>query len=247
MKSWPANFFVLLCALCCSSAMAQPGKLCSGDAGLRKLEGYWSSAHFLALLDKHGEWTAAMQAADSQQIALSIKNGQIKQNLAWHEGDESRYCLRLQGDKVWLLDETKKRPEQGPYQRLGKLDQREADLYLARLIQGCFISAEKEQWCFQQGRLSINGQQVNARLELDLSELDLYGTPLHVQGRKLPFWYLVKRTDGWAVFEDDYASNENRKLVNPETSKPWRVLSPTKQQALPAHLNQMSIHHDEKQ
>jgi len=229
MKSSLANLFVLLAALFCSPAMAQADKLCSGDASLRKLEGYWSSTHFLALLDKHGEWAAAMQATDSQQIALSIKNGHIKQNLAWHEGDERKYCLRLRGDKIWLLDEAGKKPQQGPYQRIGKLNQREADLYLARLIQGCFLSAEKEQWCFKQGRLSINGQPVNARLELDLSELDLYGTPLHVQGSKLPFWYLVKRPDGWAVFEDDYASNENRKPVNPETSKAWRVLSPTKQ------------------
>lgn len=206
--------------------MAQSGKLCSGDAGLRKLEGYWSSTHFLALLDKHSDWTAAMQATDSQKVALSIKDGQIRQNLAWHEGDESKYCLRLQGDKIWLREDGK--PERGPYLRFGKLDQREADIYLARLIKGCFTSAEKEQWCFQQGRLSINGQPVNAQLELDLSELDLYGTPLHVHGRKLPFWYLVKRADGWAVFEDDYASNEKRKPVDPKTSKPWRVLSPSK-------------------
>jgi hypothetical protein len=207
-----------------TNVMAAPATLCSGDAALKKLEGYWSSTHFLNLVDQQGVWTNAMEATDSQQIALSIRAGQIKQNLAWHEGDESKYCLRQEGDKIWLLADGAKRPEQGPYQRMGKLDQPEANLYLARLIQGCFVSEKKEKWCFARGALSINGKPVKAKLELDMSELDLYGTPLHVQGRRLPFWYLVKRDDGWAVFEDDYASNEKRVPVDPKTSKPWRIL-----------------------
>ncbi|MFZ6745232.1 hypothetical protein ACO0LC_18565 [Undibacterium sp. JH2W] len=207
-----------------STVMAATDKVCTGDAALNKLEGYWSTSHFLKLLKKHGSWTAAMAATDDQQVALTVKDGRIKQNLAWHEGDEANYCLRLQGDKVWLLGDGKKRAEQGPYQRLGGHGQKEADLYLVRLIQGCFVSQEKEQWCFQDGKLSINGKPSNASLSLDLSELDLYGTPLRVEGRKLPFWYLVRRGDAWAVFEDDYASNEKRLPVDPKTSKPWRVL-----------------------
>ncbi|MFZ6873191.1 hypothetical protein ACO0LF_14135 [Undibacterium sp. Di27W] len=208
-----------------SATMAATDKVCTGDAALSKLEGYWSTSHFLKLLKKHGSWTTAMTATDDQQVALTVKDGRIKQNLAWHEGDEANYCLRLQGDKVWLLGDGKKRAEQGPYQRLGGPGQKEADLYLARLIQGCFISQEKEQWCFQDGKLSINGKPSRASLSLDLSELDLYGTPLRVEGRKLPFWYLVRRGDAWAVFEDDYASNEKRLPVDPNTSKPWRLLS----------------------
>ncbi|MFZ6655749.1 hypothetical protein [Undibacterium sp. TJN19] len=206
------------------AAMAAPARICSGDVALQKLEGYWSTTHFLDLLDKQGVWTTALEATDSQQIALNIKAGRISQNLAWHEGDESSYCLRQEGDKIWLLANDTKKPEQGPYQRLGKLDQSEANLYLARLIQGCFVSEEKEQWCFTRGALSINGKPAKATLELDMSELDLYGTPLRVQGRKLPFWYLVKRTDGWAVFEDDYASNEKRVPVDLQKTKPWRIL-----------------------
>ncbi|MFZ6779269.1 hypothetical protein ACO0LD_20770 [Undibacterium sp. Ji83W] len=213
-----------LLMLSASTAMAASGKVCTGDAVLHKLDGYWSSSHFLKLLKIHGNWTGAMTATDSQQVALIIKDGLIKQNLAWHEGDETEYCLRQQGDKIWLLADGKNRMEQGPYQRLGKLDRNEADLYLARIIQGCFASEEKEQWCFQGGKLSIDGKLAKASLSRDLSELDLYGTPLRVEGRKLPFWYLVKRGDAWLIFEDDYASNEKRVPVDPKTSKPWRVL-----------------------
>lgn len=213
-----------LLLLCVSNAMAAQGKVCTGNAALRKLDGYWSTSHFLALLKKHGSWTAAMTATDSQRVALIIKDGLIKQNLAWHEGDETEYCLRQQGDKIWLLGDGKSRIEQGPYQRLGTLDQNEANLYLARIIQGCFVSEEKEQWCFQNGKLSIDGKPAQASLSRDLSELDLYGTPLRVEGRKLPFWYLIKRGESWAVFEDDYASNEKRVPIDPKTSKPWRVL-----------------------
>jgi len=204
--------------------MAASDKVCAGDARLSKLNGYWSTSQFLNLLKKHGSWTGAMTATDSQQVALTIKDGLIKQNLAWHEGDEAEYCLRQQGDKIWLLGDGKHRVEQGPYQRLGALDQNEANLYLARIIQGCFVSEEKEQWCFQDGKLSIDGKPAKASLSRDLSELDLYGTPLRVEGRKLPFWYLIKRGESWAVFEDDYASNEKRVPIDPETSKPWRVL-----------------------
>lgn len=228
MQSTFSRFTALLLSplllLCASIAMAAPGKICTGDATLRKLDGYWSSSHFLNLLKIHGSWTGAMTATDSQQVALSIKDGRIKQNLAWHEGDETEYCVRQHDDKLWLLADGKNRGEQGPYQRLGKLDQSEAALYLARIIQGCFASEEKEQWCFQNGKLSIDGKPAKAILSRDLSELDLYGTPLYVEGRKLPFWYLVKRGETWAVFEDDYASNEKRMPVDPKTSKPWRVL-----------------------
>ncbi|MCH8619606.1 hypothetical protein [Undibacterium sp. TS12] len=216
---------LLLCSnLYSGAAMAATSKLCTGDAALKKLEGYWADTRFLALLDQHRTWADAMQAVDSQQNGLSIKNGKIKRNLAWHEGDESRHCLRQDGDKIWLQAEEGKQPEAGPYLRLGSLQKNEADLYLAHIIEGCFASAENEQWCFHHGKISINGKAVNARLELDLSELDLYGTPLRVQGRKLPFWYLVRQQDKWAVFEDDYASNEQRKPVDPRTSKPWRLL-----------------------
>ncbi|MFZ6731736.1 hypothetical protein ACO0LG_07425 [Undibacterium sp. Ji42W] len=214
---------------CAFSAMAASPKICTGNVGLSKFDGYWTTSHFLNLLKKHGDWTGAMKAMDSQQVGLSIRDGRIKQNLAWHEGDETAYCLRVAGDKIWLVSDGKHRAEQGPYQRLGTLDQNEADLYLARIIQGCFVSEEKEQWCFVDGKLSINGKPDKAKLsldlsELDLSELDLYGTPLRVEGRKLPFWYLVKRGDAWAVFDDDYASNEKRVPVDPKISKPWRVL-----------------------
>ena len=208
-----------------TSAYADTG-ICSGNPGLKALEAYWSDTQFLALLDKHGEWTKAMEAADDQQIGLTIKNGIIKRNLGWHEGDESTHCLRQEADKIWLLTTDGKPVGSGPYQRLGSLKRSEAELYLSRLIKGCFVSAERERWCFKQGKLTINGKAVKARLELDLSELDLYGTPLHVQGRKLPFLYLVKRGVNWAVFEDDYTSSVNRKAVDPQTSKPWRILTP---------------------
>ncbi len=213
-----------LLLLCASAAVAAPVKVCTGDADLRKLDGYWATSQFLGLLKKHGSWTAAMTATDSQQVALTIRDSRIKQNLAWHEGDEAAYCLRQQGDKIWLLGDGKHRAEQGPYQRLGSLEQSEAALYLSRLIQGCYSSQEKEQWCFKDGKLSIDGKADKASLSLDLSELDLYGTPLRTAGRKLPFWYLVKRGDAWAVFEDDYASNEKRVPIDPDKNKPWRVL-----------------------
>ncbi|MFZ6640235.1 hypothetical protein ACO0LL_10870 [Undibacterium sp. TC4M20W] len=224
MQTTCTKLALALLLLSASTAMAVEAKICTGAAALSKLDGYWATTHFLSLLEKHGNWTGAMKATDSQQIALSIKDGRIKQNLAWHEGDETAYCLRLAGDKVWLVGNGKHRAEQGPYQRLGTLEQNEADLYLARIIQGCFVSEEKEQWCFADGKLSINGKPDKARLSLDLSELDLYGTPLRVEGRKLPFWYLVRRSDAWVVFEDDYASNEKRVPVYSKTSKPWRVL-----------------------
>lgn len=214
-----------LLLLCASTAMAASAKVCTGDAALSKLDGYWTTTHFLNLLKKHGNWIGAVIATDSQRVGLSIRDGRIKQNLAWHEGDETAYCLRVAGDKIWLVGDGKHSAEQGPYQRLGTLEQKEADLYLARIIQGCFVSEEKEQWCFVNGKLSINGKPDKARLSLDLSELDLYGTPLRVEGRKLPFWYLVRRGDAWVVFEDDYASNEKRVPVDPKTSKPWRVLT----------------------
>ncbi|MES2037802.1 MAG: hypothetical protein V4495_08195 [Pseudomonadota bacterium] len=215
---------LLFSASIASTAMAASSKICTGDAALRQLDGYWSSSHFLNLLKIHGSWAGAMTATNSQQVALTIKDGVIKQNLAWHEGDETEYCLRQQDDKIWLLGDGKQRVEQGPYQRLGRLNQNEADLYLARIIQGCFFSDGKEQWCFQNDKLSIDDKPAKASLSRDLSELDLYGTPLRVEGRKLPFWYLVKRGETWAVFEDDYASNEKRAPVDPKTSKPWRVL-----------------------
>ncbi|MFZ6708876.1 hypothetical protein [Undibacterium sp. TC9W] len=213
-----------LLLLCASAATAASTKICTGDTALSKFDGYWTTDHFVSLLKKHGNWTGAMKATDSQQVALTIRDGLIKQNLAWHEGDETAYCLRVAGDRIWLVGDGKHRAEQGPYQRLGTPEQNQADLYLARIIQGCFVSEEKEQWCFADGKLSINGKPDKARLSLDLSELDLYGTPLRVEGRKLPFWYLVRRGDAWVVFEDDYASNEKRVPVDPNTSKPWRVL-----------------------
>ena len=51
-----------------------------------------------------------------------------------------------------------------------------------------------------------------------------YGTALSLEEFSDNFWIFVPNKNGWKVFQDTWASDENRKNINPLKDKPWHIL-----------------------
>lgn len=202
--------------------------LCSGDARLKPLAGRWTLASFKAALGKLRSWDAARAsvASEADISALYIEGDQLGFNYAWHEANVSpEYCVRRSGDKLWARADASS-PWQGPFVLLGPMNVDEASLYLKEYFVGCFTSEKHERWCLAPDSISVDGKPLKATMQLDTSEGPNYGTGFQIEGQKPPFLVFVPRASGWAVYKDDWASDESHVPVDPAKDKPWRTLTP---------------------
>jgi hypothetical protein len=217
----------LLALMGCSHARADDATLCGGDARLKSLEGRWALASFKEALVKLRSWDAAMRSVSSSASisAVTIEGTRIGFNYSWHEGNvDPNYCVRTSGGKLWARTDASATWD-GPYVLLGSSAGDEASLYLKEYFVGCFTSEQHERWCLAPSGISIDGKKIPAALQMDLSEGPSYGTSFQVDGQTPPFLVFVPRTNGWAVYKDDWETTEGHVPVDPTKDKPWRTLT----------------------
>ena len=147
-------------------------------------------------------------------------------NLSWHERDSpDGNCARLESGKLWARPSWKTENWLGPYSRVGSSLTNEATYYLSKYVVGCFDSQFHERWCLSPSKISVDGKDIGAKFQMDILEGPFYGTSFQVNGKRLPFLVFVPRANGWAVYENDWASSESRVPIDPIKQKPWRRLT----------------------
>lgn len=217
--------FVLVALLSWTHVFAGNDVICAGDKNLRLIEGRWVQRSFIDTLVRKRSWAEAIIRVDSSVASLRIESGEISFNLSWHEGETGEnHCVRVNSDGLWARPSWQTDKWFGPYLRVGPPSTDESAYYLGKYFIGCFNSETHERWCLSPSTISINGKEIPGRFQIDTSEGPGYGTGFLVKGRRLPFLVFVPRPDGWAVYEDDWASSEDRKPVDPVKGKPWRRL-----------------------
>jgi hypothetical protein len=189
-------------------------------------KGVWADQHFLDALRVTREWSAALLRVNDQTAVLYVETDNAYFNLAWHEGDSGGHCLRFDGKNLWVRPVLGEKGWIGPYVKTSAENAREDTVALLKdIFTGCFKSERNERWCLSPKAFSVNGRSFPVDVQMDLSEGPNYGTAFVGSGMtKLRFLVFVARPDGWAVFEDDWASAEGRVPVDPTTTKPWRRL-----------------------
>lgn len=163
-------------------------------------------------------------SASTQTATVYVAADRVDFSLNWHEGDTGKVCVRSAQGKLWARDADTK-AWMGPYVPTDARNRaQEASVYLSAYFSGCFRSDRGERWCLSPQQITIDGKPVLAELQMDLSEGPEYGTPFATRLSALPFTVFVPRRDGWDVFQDDWASNLDRHLIDPAKDKPWRRL-----------------------
>ncbi|TDK66404.1 hypothetical protein [Sapientia aquatica] len=220
--------FVLITALILFStaAKASDAMTCFGDSYLTKFNGLWIHQSFEKSLDDTRSWYDALNKVDSNYASIKIDESGLHFNLNWHEGDiPNDKCVRMSDDGLWVMEKWKPEIWIGPFHKVGSSKTDESKYYLNRLFSGCFISDKNDRWCFSDSGITINEKKFPTKLQMDITEGPLYGTALFVEGRKLPFLVLVPKANNvLAIFEDDWASSEDRKPVDVNHDKPWQIL-----------------------
>jgi hypothetical protein len=222
--------FAGLLALWTSTATnaADANIICPGNPKLAALAGTWLRADLLGQLRQSRSWSATMSrdSESTQTATVYVSADRVDFSLNWHEGDSGDVCVRQDPAGLWA-----KRPDvsawSGPYVRTqARNPAEEAAAYLATFFAGCFRSDRGERWCLSPQQITMNGRQIKAELQMDLSEGPLYGTAFKTTLGPLPFTVFVPAATGWEVFQDDWASNPTRKPLDPSKDRPWRRLKP---------------------
>jgi hypothetical protein len=221
MKPFAALLLALAAALPAHAAPAG-----CGDAPA-SLDGVWVHPAFLAELRRLRSFSAAQAAVDDRYTTVYVHGGRVRFNLAWHEADERPKCVRLHGEELDARDADDRDIRwRGPYLRApatGADD--DGAVYLATWFAGCFRSDAGETWCLSPTAITIDGKPVEARLARDPSERPAYGTAFATHLTPRPFTVFVPQADGWAVYQDDWASGAGPH-VDPQRDPPWRRLRP---------------------
>ncbi len=208
------------------NAAAKDEVLCNGNAKLKQYEGLWVWPKLNAALQKSRSWNTALMQVDTQISSVFVQDQKVAVSFNWHEGDDSGNCIRVNAGKVWVQINHQAKKWQGPLIATPVRDlEQEGAYYLSQFFTGCYHSDNNERWCLSPTEITIGSEKIPAKLQMDRSEMPDYGTPIAVEGKNLPFLIFVPRKQGWAVFQDDWASSETRVPVDPDKSKPWHILS----------------------
>ncbi len=202
-------------------------RACAADPALSAFDGHYISEALRVALRHYGAWYPAMTHIDADTSALTVRDGRVYLNRAWHERDEGDFCVRQQDDGLYV-ESREGETLAGPFHPIARLDESEAHAYLTQIISGCFDGSDGKTWCFTREGIRIDGQPSSAELQLDLSELPDYGTALKVDDTP-PFLILLRRGAQWWVFKDDWASSEGYVPVDTDKDKPAVVLTPRPQ------------------
>lgn len=221
----------LISMLLALPAIAGSDIICPGDKRLGRLEGLWVQPSLTGALARTRSWADSLAENDSSVASVRVGDEGIYFNLSWHEEDAPNgKCVRLDSDKLWARPNGMTEKWLGPYVRIGPSVADEGAYYLSKFFVGCFESHVQERWCLSPTKISVNGKDIGGKFQMDISEGPLYGTGFQVKGKKLPFLVFVPRANGWAVFEDDWASSDRRVHIDSVNGKPWRLLTRSRQQ-----------------
>lgn len=207
------------------SAFAGEDVMCSGDKQLGRAEGLWILPSFTQNLAQSRSWAGSLERFDSSAISVRVGDKGVYFNLGWHEGDAPEgNCVRLESGKLWARPAGPTGKWFGPYVRVGPVCSDESAYYLSQYFTGCFESESRERWCLSPAGISVDGKKLKTEFQIDISEGPLYGTGFRIEGGRSQFLVFVPRANGWAIYEDGWASAEGRVAVDPINGKPWRLL-----------------------
>ncbi len=215
----------LLIAAAVLPARAAPAA-CNSAPAPASLDGVWVHPAFLAELRRLRSFSAAQAGVDSQVSTVYVRDGQARFNLAWHEDDQSRKCLRLHGEELEVRDaDYREAPWHGPYLRTQARGPEDEDaVYLAPWFSGCFRSEARETWCLSPQGITVDGRRIEAVLQKDPGRRPGYGTAFATHLTAHPLTVFLPVAGGWNVFQDDW--REDDAPIDPARDPPWRRLRP---------------------
>lgn len=216
---------LLLAATLALPAHAAEPALCSADPAFASFRGVWVQPGFLDLLRRTRSFSAAQKGIDDQHTVVYIDGRTVQFNLAWHEGNAVRGCVRVQGDQIRVGEAPIDAPATwwGPYVRVPAKSQEDDDaVYLQPFFSGCWRSDHAETWCLAPDGIRIDGKRIEATLQKDASERPDYGTAFQTKLTAHPFTVFMPVPDGWDVFQDDWRGGDPP--IDPQRDKPWRRL-----------------------
>lgn len=200
--------------------------LCNGDVRLKNYAGLWVWPKLSEALKKSRSWNDALLQVDTKIASVFVHDQKVAVSFNWHEGDDNGNCIRANAGKIWVQINHEAKKWRGPLMATPVRDpEEEGAYYLSLFFTGCYSSDHNERWCLSPHEITIGADKIPAKLQMDQSEMPDYGTPIAVESKSLPFMIFTPRKNGWAVFQDDWASSETRVPVDPAKSKPWRILS----------------------
>jgi hypothetical protein len=207
---------------------------CATKAELSLHSGHYAKKSILEGMEKEKIWFKVNQKFSNGYItAVNIeKNGDYVAIADWHEGSPNT-CLRFRGEELYATDSTSAPLKwQGPFIRVG--DTHVETIYFNKMFNNqCFISKAGERWCFNNSEIVINNKAYKAFLELDMSELPIYGTIVSIYDN--PFKNTTSGNDvlvfvpfkgGWKIYKDTCVTDDEYKEVNPNKDPAWQILLP---------------------
>lgn len=209
------------------SAAEKSNPDCLSKAELRAYYGNWAKKSIWDELNTNKNWGRIQRSGELIDAVMVTRQGDNHVSLAWHEGAEG--CIQQRAGQLWARlngpDGYTPTSWEGPFTFIGT-DTDVAVAYFRKIFDHhCYRSDNGDKWCFDDGFVNINNQRSKATLLLDGSEVPEYGTPLAIEGME-GLYLFVPSGQGWKVFKDTWASDENRVPVEPNGSAPWRTLGP---------------------
>lgn len=185
--------------------------------------GHYAKKSLWENLPNEKVWSKANQKFNDWFSAIDIDTkGEVFGNFGWHEGGTA--CVSLKGDELWAIDESSQ-PKKwvGPFERIGLAFSGDTSYFNRIFGTECYKSEIGENWCFGDGQIIIDSRKYKAAMQLDMSEMPEYGTPVTIDGRN-GFWVFVPEKNGWNVFRDNFVTEDGHKEINPTITKPWHQL-----------------------
>jgi hypothetical protein len=213
----------ILALVVCTGASAQT-QVCSGDASLDALSGYYASTSVIASAAKFKSWPEILGSTDAQIAGLIVKDRNVMRALAWHEGDTGGHCLDIVGGMVTLRAKDEPKSSQ-TYRRIAMIGENESWAYLSLFAAGCYSASNGTRWCISKSGITVDSKPLDATFSLDTMEQPDYGTNLLVDGGPFPLLVLAPTPNGYRVFRDTWASDEKRKPIDPTHDTPWLTLT----------------------
>lgn len=191
---------------------------------LAKHTGHFTNQVLWNNIPKVRNWALTEDKDDNKIISIDIdKRVGINAYTNWHEGSIHPVCISMIQNKLWVVNEYTNKWE-GPFIRVGNAFD-ENTIYFKRLFQNkCYKDELNQKWCFGNSEIIINKKKIKVELMLDTVEVPLYGNALKLEDNTSMLWMFVPYKKGYKVFQDTWASDENRKEINPLTDKPWHIL-----------------------
>jgi hypothetical protein len=212
--------FILFTSAWCSDVPTE----CMQQNVLAKYTGHYTNPELWDNIPKQRNWVLTSNPSKKGIISANINEcGEVGAYDNWHEGGMAPKCSSIIKNNLWIFNEHTHKWN-GPLMHVGKASD-EGRIYFNRLFQNrCYKDELNQQWCFGNGEIKIDNKKFKASLKTDTVELPSYGSAIEIENGNSIFWMFVPYNEGWKVFQDTWASDENRKEVNPLTDKPWHIL-----------------------